>query len=99
MSRLADQHKTLLEQALPIQLPQILCIALMLRHSFQMEEEARAIEASVETTLKEGYRTRDNSSCGRTRPEDCRHQRNGRQNSGTPAGYYGAFGCSLRLKA
>ncbi len=38
---------------------QILCIALMLRHSFQMEEEARAIEASVETTLKEGYRTRD----------------------------------------
>ncbi|HNB22838.1 MAG TPA: isocitrate/isopropylmalate family dehydrogenase, partial [Candidatus Melainabacteria bacterium] len=38
---------------------QILCVALMLRHSFQLEEEALAIETSVEKTLKEGYRTRD----------------------------------------
>ncbi len=38
---------------------QILSVALMLRHSFEMETEARAIEESVETTLKEGYRTRD----------------------------------------
>lgn len=38
---------------------QILSVALMLRHSFQLEEEARAIESAVETTLKEGYRTRD----------------------------------------
>jgi 3-isopropylmalate dehydrogenase len=38
---------------------QILCVALLLRYSFDMEAEARAIETAVETTLKEGYRTRD----------------------------------------
>lgn len=43
---------------------QILCVALMLRHSFALEAEARAIESAVETTLKEGYRTRDIARSG-----------------------------------
>jgi len=38
---------------------QILSVALMLRFSFGAEEEARAIENSVEETLKAGYRTQD----------------------------------------
>ncbi|MCP8615755.1 3-isopropylmalate dehydrogenase [Salirhabdus salicampi] len=37
----------------------VLSAALMLRHSFQMEEEALAIEAAVESVLNEGYHTAD----------------------------------------
>lgn len=43
---------------------QILCVALMLRHSFALETEAGAIESAVEKTLKEGYRTRDIARSG-----------------------------------
>ncbi len=38
---------------------QILSVALMLRFSFGLEEEAKAIENAVDKTLKEGNRTRD----------------------------------------
>jgi 3-isopropylmalate dehydrogenase len=38
---------------------QILSVALMLRFSFQQEEQAKAIETAVEKTLKAGNRTRD----------------------------------------
>lgn len=38
---------------------QITSVALMLRLSFGLEEEAKAIEQAVESTLKSGYRTRD----------------------------------------
>ncbi len=37
----------------------ILCVALMLRYSFQLEEEASHIEKSVIGTLDAGYRTQD----------------------------------------
>ncbi|HHW41084.1 MAG TPA: 3-isopropylmalate dehydrogenase [Syntrophomonadaceae bacterium] len=37
----------------------ILSAALMLRYSFNLEEEARAIEAAVREVLKQGYRTPD----------------------------------------
>lgn len=37
----------------------ILTVAMLLRYSFQMEEEAVAIETAVESTLNSGYRTRD----------------------------------------
>ncbi|HLR15470.1 MAG TPA: 3-isopropylmalate dehydrogenase [Bacillota bacterium] len=37
----------------------ILSVAMMLRHSFEMEEEARAIEQSVQDCLEEGYYTKD----------------------------------------
>ncbi len=37
----------------------ILSAAMLLRHSFGLEKEARAIEAAVRTTLDQGYRTRD----------------------------------------
>lgn len=37
----------------------ILSAALMLRYSFGMEEEARAIELAVEESLEQGYRTKD----------------------------------------
>ncbi len=37
----------------------ILSVAMMLRHSFQLEEEAQAIEQAVETVLNEGYCTGD----------------------------------------
>lgn len=38
---------------------QILCVAMMLRYSFNLNEEADLIEKSVETTLQNGMRTRD----------------------------------------
>lgn len=45
---------------------QILSVALMLRFSFGLEQEAKAIETAVDRTLKAGYRTRDLSSEGAT---------------------------------
>jgi 3-isopropylmalate dehydrogenase len=38
---------------------QILCVALMLRYSFGLQEEASLVEKAVEEVLKGGYRTRD----------------------------------------
>jgi len=43
----------------------ILSVALMLRYSFDLEEEARAIERAVEIVLQEGYRTLDILSEGK----------------------------------
>jgi len=43
---------------------QIHCVALMLRYSFGLEEEAKVIERAIEATLKDGYRTRDISDNG-----------------------------------
>lgn len=37
----------------------ILSAAMMLRHSFQLDREAKAIESAVVSVLEEGYRTRD----------------------------------------
>ena len=37
----------------------ILSLAMLLRHSLDLEEEARAVEAAVEGVLAEGYRTAD----------------------------------------
>jgi 3-isopropylmalate dehydrogenase len=38
---------------------QILSVAMMLRHSFALDEEAKAIEQAVSDTLKSGCRTGD----------------------------------------
>jgi 3-isopropylmalate dehydrogenase len=38
---------------------QILCVAMMLRHSFNLLDEAKRIEDAVNDTLKAGYRTKD----------------------------------------
>jgi len=40
-------------------LAQILCVAMMLRYSFAMNEEASAIESAVRTALEAGYVTHD----------------------------------------
>jgi len=37
----------------------IASVALMLRHSFKLEREARALEAAISETLAEGYGTAD----------------------------------------
>ena len=37
----------------------ILSVAMLLRHSFQLEREAACIERAVETVLEDGHRTRD----------------------------------------
>jgi 3-isopropylmalate dehydrogenase len=37
----------------------ILSAAMLLRHSLELEDEARAVEAAVEVALAEGYRTKD----------------------------------------
>jgi 3-isopropylmalate dehydrogenase len=37
----------------------ILSVAMLLRHSFQMEREASLIEQSVQAVLAEGHRTKD----------------------------------------
>jgi len=45
------------EKANPI--AAILTVALMLRYSFNLKEEARAIEGAVERIVEAGYRTED----------------------------------------
>ena len=45
----------------------ILSAAMMLRYSFDLDEEANAIEAAVKQVLKEGYRTVDIMSEGKTK--------------------------------
>jgi 3-isopropylmalate dehydrogenase len=45
----------------------ILSIAMMLRYSFTLEEEAQAVETAVEDVLNEGYRTYDIMSEGKTK--------------------------------
>lgn len=42
----------------------ILSVAMMLRYSFDLEEEAKAIEKAVEKTLEKGYRTGDIAAGG-----------------------------------
>ena len=37
----------------------ILTVAMMLRHSFNLQQEAQAIEAAVERVIEAGYRTAD----------------------------------------
>ena len=44
----------------------ILSVAMMLRHSFVLTQEARIVEAAVEATISEGYRTFDIMSEGTT---------------------------------
>jgi 3-isopropylmalate dehydrogenase len=44
---------------------QILSVALMLRHSFGLEAEAKAIELAVEKTIAEGIRTADIAAGGK----------------------------------
>jgi 3-isopropylmalate dehydrogenase len=51
-------------QALANPLGTILSVALMLRHSFGLEEPARAVERAVEDTLDAGFRTRDIAAPG-----------------------------------
>jgi 3-isopropylmalate dehydrogenase len=51
-------------KALANPLGTILSVALMLRHSFGLEEAARAVERAVEQTLDAGHRTRDIAAPG-----------------------------------
>lgn len=44
----------------------ILSVALLLRHSFQLESEAKCIEGAVSNTLAAGHRTRDLAKGGQT---------------------------------
>jgi 3-isopropylmalate dehydrogenase len=43
---------------------QILCAAMMLRHSFNWEEEAKAVEGAVRAAISDGFRTADISNRG-----------------------------------
>ena len=45
----------------------ILSVAMMLRYSFGLTEEAQAVEAAVEQVLNEGYRTYDIMDEGKTK--------------------------------
>ena len=45
----------------------ILSTAMMLRYSFALEKEAKAVEKAVDDVLNEGYRTYDIMSAGKTR--------------------------------
>ena len=42
----------------------ILSVAMMLRHSFGLESEAKAVESAVDRVLAEGYRTLDIAGSG-----------------------------------
>jgi 3-isopropylmalate dehydrogenase len=44
----------------------ILSVAMLLRHSLELEEEAQAVEDAVDTVLAQGYRTSDISEPGST---------------------------------
>ena len=44
----------------------ILSVAMLLRHSFQLEREAACIESAVESVLDAGHRTRDIARNGQT---------------------------------
>jgi 3-isopropylmalate dehydrogenase len=54
-------------QAIANPLAAILTAAMMLRHSFALEEAAAAIERAVEQTLRDGFRTADIMHAGATR--------------------------------
>ena len=45
----------------------ILSVAMMLRYSFGLKEEAQAIETAVDKILQEGYRTYDIMNEGKTK--------------------------------
>jgi 3-isopropylmalate dehydrogenase len=44
----------------------IISIAMMLRHSFKLEEEAKSVEAAVALVVATGHRTRDLAKAGQT---------------------------------
>ncbi len=44
----------------------IISIAMMLRHSFKLEEEAKAVEDAVAQVVAAGHRTRDLVKAGQT---------------------------------
>jgi len=44
----------------------IISIAMMLRHSFKLEEEAKSVEAAVTQVVAAGHRTRDLAKAGQT---------------------------------
>ena len=46
----------------------ILCVAMLLRHSLGLEDEARAVEAAVAAVLEAGHRTADLAAAGEGRP-------------------------------
>jgi 3-isopropylmalate dehydrogenase len=46
---------------------QILCVALLLRHTYGLEEPARAVEHAVEQALKDGLRTADIAAKGESK--------------------------------
>ena len=49
----------------------ILSAAMMLRYSFDLEEEAKAIEKAVDDVLTEGYRTGDILGASKETPLSC----------------------------
>ena len=49
-----------------LQVRAILSAAMLLRYSFDLDEEAKAVETAVEEVLKAGYRTIDIMSEGMT---------------------------------
>ena len=59
MSQVTDQLSDIAGQNKANPLATILSAALMLRYTFDLEEEAKAIEDAVEAVLKEGFRTGD----------------------------------------
>ena len=46
----------------------ILCVAMLLRHSLGLEDEARAVEAAVAAVLEAGHRTADLAAAGEGGP-------------------------------
>lgn len=61
----SSPNRARLDMANPI--ATILSVAMMLRYSFSLIEEANVIESSVDAVLQEGYRTYDIMSEGKTR--------------------------------
>ena len=59
MSRATDPHRTLRDRTLQIPIATILSAAMLLRYSFDLDQDAAAdaIEAAVRQVLTDGYRT------------------------------------------
>ena len=59
MSRATVLHRILQDKDIANPIATILSAAMMLRYSLDLDEEADAIEAAVQSVLTEGYRTGD----------------------------------------
>ena len=66
MNQVMVVHLDIAGQNIANPIATILSAAMMLRYSFDLDQEAKDVEDAIEKVLKEGYRTTDIMSEGKT---------------------------------